>query len=206
MKQDVKWLFGILLSLMLVLGLLPVMNTTAHATDFQIWVGGKQVTSSNMNNVLGDGTVTFTYNEREQNGTLTLKGANIRGDHEGAAIYTGSPLIIRVEKDSTVTESNRGIQIYKEFNRKTSLTIEGPGTLTTKGGSDGVYTTVPLTVNGTLNATDTNCGVYAVGDLSSITVNGTLNATGGAANESYVYEASIEDVGQATFCGALPGR
>ena len=44
-----------------------------QATSYGVWVGGKQVTSANANNVLGDGRV--SYNAKTN--TLTLKNAKI---------------------------------------------------------------------------------------------------------------------------------
>ena len=72
-------LFGILFALALAVGLLPGMALTAYADDYNdLWVGGVQVTSANMNDVLvddPDNKGKVSYNP--ETSTLTLNGATI---------------------------------------------------------------------------------------------------------------------------------
>ena len=80
MKHGRKRLLSILLTLVLVLGLAPGMTLTAYAdgvTNYDLWVGNTQVTSTNMGNVLGDGTVSFAPANGDTPATLTLDGAAI---------------------------------------------------------------------------------------------------------------------------------
>ena len=86
-----KRVFGILLSLALVVGMVPVLSQTAYAIpgtkDYPLWIKGTHVTSANMKDVLGDGKVSYDPDAN----ILKLKGANITADSEkqysGAAIY-----------------------------------------------------------------------------------------------------------------------
>ncbi|MBP5340469.1 MAG: hypothetical protein J6Z14_14400 [Prevotella sp.] len=74
-----RWLF-----LMYALLLVPL---GVWAEDYNLWVGGIQVTSDNADNVLGDDYVSVSYSE----GTLTLKGAQITPE-ESDAIIIGEDL------------------------------------------------------------------------------------------------------------------
>ncbi|MHC1693988.1 MAG: S-layer homology domain-containing protein [Eubacteriales bacterium] len=70
-----KRILSILISVCMVLSLLPTV-ALASPISYGIWVGSTQVTSENMDNVLGDtGTPTVTY-DADQN-ILTLNNANI---------------------------------------------------------------------------------------------------------------------------------
>ena len=48
-------------------------------TEYPLWVGGKQVTSANASDVLGNGKVSFTPADGDTPATLTLNGATISG-------------------------------------------------------------------------------------------------------------------------------
>ena len=161
-------------------------------TLYDVWVGGVQVTGLNADDVLDDGTVSYTPAEETAPAILTLKGAAITDSYENAAIFAEVDLTVCVETDSAVTgpdsESNScGILTYGDLN------VTGPGTLTaegdksTKSPSYGVYTVGAVNVNGTLTATGAeatgeNGYSYGVNAYEDVTVNGTLTATGSAAN------------------------
>ena len=182
--------FGILLGLALMLVLTAGMSAGAYAaTPYPVWVGGVQVTSVNMKDVLGDGKVSFTPADGGTPATLTLDGANItstgsENSHNGAAIYADEDLTVFVEADSTVTGPNNksddsyGIFTYDKLN------VTGPGTLTATGGE-------AKGINGF------SYGVYA-GD---VTVSGTLIGTGSEANhDSCGVNAEFGDVTVAEGC------
>jgi len=93
-----------------------------------LWVGGVKVTTENMDDILGDGTATFTpYGPQTTAGSalstesvpgtltpqkvevaagvLTLRNANTSGvedTHDGAAVYSDEPLRVLLQGDSTL--------------------------------------------------------------------------------------------------------
>lgn len=89
-------------------------STTALTfAEFEIWVGGVQVTSLNMDDVLGDGTVSYDI----QNSTLILNNATVSGCYtfntynitgsdetrsDRAAVYSKMPLNIKVYGENTI--------------------------------------------------------------------------------------------------------
>ncbi|MBQ9984225.1 MAG: hypothetical protein IJP29_06505 [Lachnospiraceae bacterium] len=66
--------------------------------QYDLYVGGIQVTSSNASDILGDGTVSFTPASNVP-AVLTLKNANVTGSRSalgqsGAGIYIGSLICV----------------------------------------------------------------------------------------------------------------
>ena len=188
---------GILLSFALMLTMMPVLGLSQEAyaddvTNYDLWVGNKQVTSKNMGNVLGDGTVSFTPANGDTPATLTLDGADISGEHinnekhKSAAIYyddADNDLIINATSASTVTGPNSSYDCYAIYSKgnltvKGSLTVNGGGT--SGGFSYGVQSEKELAVDGTLNVnednTNVNFGVTAWGIV--VNKNGKLNVKG----------------------------
>ena len=161
--------------------------------SYNVWVGGTEVTSDNLS---GDG---WTYDASSH--TLTLTNATITGStatsgsEQYAAIYASDDLVINVTGTCNVTGPNNKDNSYGIYVGG-SLTINGRGKLTAKGGkatngsSYGVIATGNVTVNGTLTSTGgeatsgSSSGVFS--SSKNVTVNGTLTATGGTAtNGSY---------------------
>ena len=90
MKQNIiqsiirRGLSFVLLSLLMPLGV--------GAQEYALWIGDVQVTSANANDVLGDGTVSFSQSggqEAAPTSTLTLNGATIT-----APVKVGLPNLI----------------------------------------------------------------------------------------------------------------
>lgn len=117
-----------------------IEKTAAPAQEYDLWISGVQVTSTNADDVLKDGTVSFDF----ESSTLTLKNANITGKHVnrfGASIFSNlENLVIKVEGNNTIdspkdetTTSYRGI--YSSGN----LTICGTGSLDIAFASDWNY-------------------------------------------------------------------
>ena len=216
MKRKERF-FGILLSLVLMLVLMAGMSLSAHAeTTYNVWVGGVQVTSANMGNVLADdpvnnGRVSFAPATETTPATLTLDGATITSTHYsdsyyGAAIYAqiDSDLTVNVTADSTVTGPPSAGSSYGVYNSADSLTVTGSGTLTAEGGtatgdhgsSCGVYVsggavivTGKLTAAGGTSTYNVSCGVLT---SKTVYVNGTLIATGGTATNGASYGVSAK--------------
>ena len=58
--------------------LVPLLKwQTRNARKYDIYITGVQITSLNQNDVLGDGTVSFVYDEENEKGILTLNGVNL---------------------------------------------------------------------------------------------------------------------------------
>ena len=85
----------------------------AQATEYSVWVGGVNVTSSNKGNVLGDKKKSVVYNPKTN--TLTLKNAKIKGGlfwylpdngtpfNDGIVSATGKALRVKLVGTSTIT-------------------------------------------------------------------------------------------------------
>ena len=103
-----------------------VTLTAEYGETYQLWVGGRQVTDENMNNVLGDGKVSFD----PENCVLNL---------DGVTMLPG-------------INSNQRSMIYA---RRMNLTVTGSGNLTSgQMFSNGIYVDLgSLTLNGDFSVT-----------------------------------------------------
>ena len=149
------------------------------AAEYPLWVSGLQVTSMNMDDVLGDGKVSYDPDTN----TLTLNGADIGPNPDlpqgHAAIFYGEgekDLIIDAVKASTLrgAESAVGLGISSQEN----LILRG--TLTATGGVSGIncYGN-KVTVSGKVTAKGTDTGIYLdAGDIT-ISSGAELTAEGG---------------------------
>ena len=98
--------------------LLLAAANTAWGQTYNIWVGGTQITSANVNDVLGDGTV--SYNSTTN--TLTLDNAYYSGEgYESSAIYATCDLNIVVTGTNSLAANGFGIYTGG------SLTVTGSG-------------------------------------------------------------------------------
>ena len=195
-------LFGVLLSLMLMLVLMAGMSAAAHAeTTYPVWVGGVQVTSANMGNVLAgdpvnDGRVSCTPTEGTTPATLTLNGASITDGHtfitsdfnHTAAIYAEGDLTIYVAANGTVTgpESDFSYDIFTNG----SLTVTGPGTLTATGGA---------ATNG-----GNSCGIFTIEEVT-VEESGTLTAAGNTQAISGSVRNAVTGTGRTNVGGTQGG-
>ena len=110
-----------------VLFMLDIVPIIAFADgDYNLWVGGVQVTPANANDVLGDGTVAYNPGTN----TLTLTNANIAsngnsGDEESKRIGILSRLSsLTIEGSGTIIGSEEGIT---QLENQGTLTINGTG-------------------------------------------------------------------------------
>lgn len=149
-------LWSMILAGAMCVSLLPAAAfATEEVTEYDLWVGGVQVTSANQSDILGDGTASFVYDTDYETYTLTLDTAVIDRDFESyatfasesgsiAGIYSsldtlylelkGENVITMPESTAkTVTESAgifaRELIIYSEYNEELgnseSLTVNG---------------------------------------------------------------------------------
>jgi len=111
------------LRLLPVLFAMLLMPLSAWAVDYDIIVGGVQVTSDNAANVLGDGTVSFTPAGDTTPATLTLNGANLT---EGITTSING-LVIDLIGDNTITSSTQA-PIKGTGDTEPTLTLKSSGT------------------------------------------------------------------------------
>ena len=111
-----------LLATVTVLGMLAplfCLHTMEAAMAYPVWVGGVQVTGANMDDVLGDGTVSYRY------GRLTLRDAAVTGwsphtvgntaQTAVCGIYTEQSLDVIVEGECTVDISGHGEAVERSY-------------------------------------------------------------------------------------------
>ena len=122
-----KKLFAILLSIVMVVGLLPVTALAADPTVYGIWVDGVQVTSENKDN-LCSGTVSYDPTTH----TLSLNNATLDNDTmSGYGIKTSIPstLKIRLTGTNSITRTDPYGGMGIAPNSSNSVEITGDGTL-----------------------------------------------------------------------------
>ena len=195
MRNARKWL-SVLLAL--VFACLPQMTLPAQAAEeYNIWIGGVRVDSSNAGDVLGDGTVVFTPASGSEQARLTLNNAAIPGaarpdaPNSTAGIYAGIDLTLELVGSSEITGTDAISSSFGILLDGKTLTVTGSGTLDVTAG-DGSYscaisTNSMIMRSGTIRATagkasDESEGVYS----NSFTMEGgTLVATGSEAPKSW---------------------
>ena len=152
---------------------------------YGIWVAGKQVTSRNAGDVLGDKTGTVSYDFDAK--TLTLNNANISGSYSQPEGYTGYKnwgaitwlsntgnqyLKIELKGANTVTNNTLdGICAYGRFD------IAGDGNLTVKGKENGSYTSgkIIIAAGGGIDVTGEKSGISAA---QKVNIESYVKATG----------------------------
>ena len=182
---------------------------------YPLWVGGTQVTSANMNDVLAEdptnkGKVSYTPAEGDTPAKLTLNGANITTGYDDSGIYyNGKDPLSIVLADGSVntiekTEENgleNGIFVDDSSSDPAGLAISGKGKLTVSGGHDGIYANYSeVSISGsTVTAIGGWEGIYSDSGIdiidSTVTteggdgiyVNGNVNIRGGNVNATGIY-------------------
>ena len=122
-----KKLFALLLSIVMVVGLLPVTVLAADSTVYDIWVDGVQVTSENKDNLFS-GTVSYDPTTH----TLSLNNATLDKDTmSGYGIKTTIPstLKIRLTGTNSITRTDPYGGMGIAPNSSNSVEITGDGTL-----------------------------------------------------------------------------
>lgn len=178
------------------------LSASAAATNYQVWIGGTQITSANCRSnakwTYDDKTKTLTLNGYTYSGAGhkgTIKASDPEDDDEyyNAAIYANQALNIVLKGTNSVTGTTVADSDYMPvgvFLRR-NCTISGSGTLTATGGgkSDGgisagiyCYEGDVSILSGTVNANggyeyDTT-GIYSENNI--LIDGGTLNAKGGS--------------------------
>ncbi len=140
--------------------LVPVIN-------YDVWVGGSQVTSTNQNDVLGDGKISYI----PAHNTLTLNGADIEGEGIVGILLARENAAIILAKGSV----NRIIGGTYGIASMGNLTISGTGALTATRGSSNSGITVcsaaaTLTISG--GAQVTASGEFGLNSDNNMVISG----------------------------------
>ena len=166
------------------LGSYKYVKVTHAVVKYNVWVGGTQVTSANMNNVLNDATATVKYTpaDEETAQKLTLNGANISASEttKGIESTSGALDIELIGENKIETDSN-------SINSSGALTItstkNGSLTMSSKNNMSTLYATADITISGSaiVNAT-INGGAQAIhsnpsSGTGSITITGNAKVT-----------------------------
>lgn len=162
-------LLSVLLTLCMVLSLLPV--TAEAATYYNVWVAGVQVTSDNMTNVLGDGTVSYTAATGSEAQTLTLNNAAIAGNYTTGDYTCG----IFADGKLNITLADGSSNTVTGADGKKSCGIYATGDLCFLGGGD-------LTVSSGTGTAE-SYGLYSGSGITFLG-SGTINTQGGEAPSS----------------------
>ena len=128
-----------------------------HVIAFPLWVGQTRVTEANMDDIMGDGSLSLAFDDDAGSGTLTVNTSapSVSGAHEETLLYVGCPLTIDAPEGLTLSDETAKYGIY----------------------SDGV----DLTINGDVNLTAAGCAIHSGGSLR---VAGDAEVHGGATNAS----------------------
>ena len=140
----------------------------ATVTTYPVWVGEKQVDENNKDNILGDGTVSYTPGEGSGTLTFTTATPGITGTHNNALIYAGD----------------------------INLTINGDIDVTNLGGS-GLEAKKDITVNGNVTGDCYYRPLNSTGGSILVTGDVTVKSTGGTSSAVIVADQNVEIQGSA---------
>ena len=157
-------------------------DITLTPVSYGISVQGTPVTGANMNNVLGDGTVTYTPATTTEAQKLTLCNANISasGTTKGI-ISTSGALDIELIGENTITTDSNSINSSGALTITSTSGHNGSLTMSSKNANTTVYATAAITISGSavVNATiDGNAqAINSSVDNGKITIKDTAQVT-----------------------------
>ncbi len=205
MMGKTKKIVGIFLSLVLVLGIVPMIGFTSKADTLKIRIGQNEGVNDTTREASGTGW-RYTPATDSDKPTLTLNNANISGEYGILSDGIGSINIVLVGNNTITSTTKEGINIdnYSGF-----LTISGEGTLTVNGNTDGIKANNVTLDSGAVTIIgngDNGNGIYA---NSGVEVNGgnvkaTGNSVGIYANNGVEVNGGIVNV-SGTACGINVG-
>ena len=147
--------------------------------DYPLSIAGKQVNSSNMNNVFGDGKVIFTPADTTNNtpAVLELNGYSYSGesgiDYQG----TGELYIVLTGTNHITSTGASGIQAFNGEGHPSGLVFSGSGSLSASGRGSGIFAAANITFNSGKITAEGTTGIEST--QGSIIVNGgSVTATG----------------------------
>ena len=174
-----------------------------ETVTYPVWLGSKQVTSKNKNDVLGDGMVRYTPGEGKGTLTFTASTPTINGVHSwsevlsdgreyqfSSKIYTeGIDLTVNAPTGLTLSATGEEYGIY--VGNEGDLTVNGNFSMTA-GGSAICVDKGDLTINGNFNSTTSKVGITVregdlrvTGDVYVKTTGQVLSSI--VLNDGYVY-------------------
>ena len=196
MKSISRKLFGLLLVLVMIAGMIPA---AAAEEPYELWIGGVQVTGETTS---GEG---WSFDAASKTLTLTdadITTANSTDNHEGGAIYADGKLIVVLSGKnklcSGVLVKNGELEIKGSgsldidspdtngiYVMDDSMSVSGGCTVKAKGIGNGIYVDGDLTVTGsTLTASTDYVGLCA----ANITIkDSTVTATSTARGSDGIY-------------------
>ena len=171
-----KRIIGIFLSLVLVLGVVPMIGLTSKAATYAIRIGDSGGVIDRMSGASGTGW-RYTPPTGSDNATLTLTNANISG---GYGIYSsmevGDINIVLVGNNTITSTASEGINID---NGSCSLAISGEGSLTVNGSTNGICASSVTFDSGAVTISGNGDNGKGINAYNSVVVNGgSLNVTG----------------------------
>ena len=178
-------------------------DITLTPVSYGISVQGIPVTGANMNNVLGDGTVTYTPATTTEAQKLTLCNANISasGTTKGI-ISTSGALDIELIGENTITTDSNSINSSGALTITSTSGHNGSLTMSSKNANTTVYATAAITISGSavVNATiDGNAqAINSSVDNGKITIKDTAQVT---AKNIYAISDSTEKHSYAVLAG-----
>ena len=155
-----------------------------QSIKYPLWVGGVQVDEDNMDDVLSDGTISFTPAVPDVSpATLTLNGANITEGYLDAyhrtngIYYSGSDslnVVLASNTKNTISDLTYGL-----ISNTAPVVFSGSGSLNATVSSTGFYGSEIIVESGTIVATGTGEGGYGISAYGKIEINGgSVTATG----------------------------
>ena len=193
-----KLISGILLSLVMVL--IAGVSSMAYAVDYNLWVGGTQVTDANAADIRSDdanqkgtasydpGTNTLTLTNYSYNGKGYMYDHGEHGESLYAAIYANNQNlnILLIDSNSITNNAEAGNNDYSGvYVSQANLSVEGNGSLNV---SIANHSTGLRCTNGKMSIKDGNVnvfcennGIFVYGkdlEITGGTVTATSNRTG----------------------------
>ncbi len=186
------------------------ITATPAVVKYNVWVGGTQVTSVNKDNVLGDGTVTYTPATTTEAQKLTLNNATINsGSTDGINTSTSDALTIDLIGTNTITGSDNSI--YSTGALTITSDSNGSLTMSSKDAMSTLYATADITISGSaiVNATidgnaqainsDVNGGKITITDTAQVTAKNIYAISDSKAKHSYAVLAGTDGTHDGTI-------
>lgn len=153
--------------------------TVTDPAFYNIWVGMKQVTSANLDDILNDGG-SAKYDPDLH--ILTLDNPSITGLRDESQIYATGPsdefLTITIMDTASLTSAGAQYGIKMDGGMKLTIVTIGAGNITAKGTRAGIYAIGDINVAAAnIDAEGGENGVYSMGDVTCTA--GIITATGG---------------------------
>ena len=185
-------------------------NITLTPVSYGISVQGTLVTGANMNNVLGDGTVTYTPATTTEAQKLTLNNATINsGSTDGINTSTSDALTIDLIGTNTITGSDNSI--YSTGALTITSDSNGSLTMSSKDAMSTLYATADITISGSaiVNATidgnaqainsDVSGGKITITDTAQVTAKNIYAISDSKAKHSYAVLAGTDNTPNGTI-------